>query len=62
MDHCRKRLHKLDYAEINDWSIPLPIIHSTNVIRTANPSDVMRILTKRIAVPTRRPRPLGYKS
>jgi len=51
VDHCRKRLHKLGYAEINDWSIPLPIIHSTEVLRTADPGDIMRILTKRIAPP-----------
>ncbi|MGB3612389.1 MAG: hypothetical protein WBA10_01255, partial [Elainellaceae cyanobacterium] len=51
VDNCRRRLHKLGYAEVNDWSIPLPIVHSTEVLRTADPGDVMRILTKRIAPP-----------
>ncbi|MGF1514905.1 MAG: hypothetical protein ACFB5Z_14585 [Elainellaceae cyanobacterium] len=51
VDNCRLRLHKLGYADPNDWSIPLPIIRSTEVIRAARPGDIMRILTKRIAKP-----------
>ena len=59
VDNCRLRLHKLGYAvraafpkeAPNDWSIPLPIIRSTEVIRAARPGDVMRVLTKRIAKP-----------
>ncbi|MBT9315061.1 hypothetical protein [Leptothoe spongobia] len=34
-------LHKLNYAEPNDWSQPLP---------TGRPNEVMAILTKRIRV------------
>ncbi|NEZ55958.1 hypothetical protein [Adonisia turfae] len=34
-------LHKLNYAEPNDWSKPLP---------TGRPNEVMAILTKRIRV------------
>ena len=36
-----KLLHKLGYAEPNDWSRPLP---------TGQPNEVMAILTKRIRV------------
>lgn len=36
-----KLLHKLNYAEPNDWSIPLP---------TGRPSEMMAILTKRVRV------------
>lgn len=51
VDQCRLRLHKLGYADPNDWSLPLPIIRSTEVVRAARPGDIMRILTKRIPVP-----------
>ncbi len=34
-------LHKLNYAEPNDWSQPLP---------TGRPNEVMAILTKRVRV------------
>ncbi len=51
VDNCRLRLHKLGYADPNDWSVPLPIIRSTEVVRAARPGDVMRILTKRIPKP-----------
>ncbi|MGB3616371.1 MAG: hypothetical protein WBA10_21445 [Elainellaceae cyanobacterium] len=59
VDNCRLRLHKLGYAvraafpkeAPNDWSLPLPIIRSTEVVRAARPGDIMRILTKRIAKP-----------
>jgi len=51
VDNCRLRLHKLGYADPNDWSLPLPIIRSTEVVRAARPGDIMRILTKRIAKP-----------
>ena len=33
-----KRLHKLSYAEVNEWSKPMP---------TASPNEVMVILTKK---------------
>ena len=36
-----KLLHKLNYAEPNDWSRPLP---------TGQPNEVMAILTNRIRV------------
>ncbi|NEP55322.1 MAG: hypothetical protein F6K65_43695 [Moorea sp. SIO3C2] len=36
-----KLLHKLNYAEVNDWSKPLP---------TGRPNEVMAILTCRIRV------------
>ena len=36
-----KLLHKLNYAEVNDWSKPLP---------TGRPNEVMAILTRRIRV------------
>ncbi len=35
------QLHKLGYAEPNDWSQPMP---------TGRPNEVMAILTKRISV------------
>lgn len=36
-----KQLHKLNYAEPNDWSRPLP---------TGQPNEVMAILTKKVKV------------
>ncbi len=36
-----KQLHKLGYAEPNDWSLPMP---------TGRPNEVMAILTRRVAV------------
>ena len=36
-----KQLHKLNYAEPNDWSRPLP---------TGQPNEVMAILTKKVRV------------
>ncbi|MEM7065331.1 MAG: hypothetical protein AAF572_19485 [Cyanobacteria bacterium P01_B01_bin.77] len=36
-----KELHKLNYAEANDWSRPLP---------TGQPNEVMAILTKKVRV------------
>ena len=36
-----KQLHKLNYAEPNDWSKP---------ISTGHPNEVMVILTKRVAL------------
>ena len=36
-----KQLHKLKYAEANDWSRPLP---------TGQPNEVMAILTKKVRV------------
>lgn len=48
VDNCRLRLHQLGYADPNEWSIALPIIRSTEVIRAAAPGEIMRILTKRI--------------
>ena len=36
-----KLLHKLNYAEPNDWSKPLP---------TGRPNEMMAILTKRVRV------------
>jgi hypothetical protein len=34
-----KHLHKLRYAEANDWSEPMP---------TGRPNEVMAVLTKRV--------------
>ena len=34
-----KLLHKLDYAEPNDWSKPMP---------TGEPNEVMSVLTRRV--------------
>ena len=36
-----KLLHKLNYAEPNDWSRPLP---------TGRPNEVMAILTKKVKI------------
>ncbi|MEO0868990.1 MAG: hypothetical protein AAFY17_11190 [Cyanobacteria bacterium J06642_11] len=36
-----KLLHKLNYAEPNDWSRPLP---------TGQPNEVMAILTKKVRI------------
>ncbi|MGD1855630.1 MAG: hypothetical protein ACFB2W_15420 [Leptolyngbyaceae cyanobacterium] len=36
-----KQLHKLNYAEPNDWSRPLP---------TGQPNEVMAILTRKVRV------------
>ncbi|MGD1857706.1 MAG: hypothetical protein ACFB2W_26015 [Leptolyngbyaceae cyanobacterium] len=36
-----KQLHKLNYAEPNDWSRPLP---------TGQPNEVMAILTRKVRI------------
>lgn len=36
-----KQLHKLGYAEPNDWSLPMP---------TGRPNEVMAILTRRVGL------------
>ena len=48
IESCRNRLYTLGYAQLIEWSRPLPIIQSGEVIRNARPDEVMRILTKRI--------------
>ncbi|MGF1538373.1 MAG: hypothetical protein ACFB4J_18075 [Elainellaceae cyanobacterium] len=51
VDNCRLSLHRLGYADPNDWSIPLPITRTTEVIHAADPGEILRILTKRIPLP-----------
>ena len=39
VDQTIKLLHRLDYAEPNDWSKPMP---------TGEPDEVMSVLTRRV--------------
>lgn len=54
VNSCRNRLYTLGYAQLTEWSRPLPIVRSQEVIRSARPDEVMRILTKRIPLPSQR--------
>ena len=47
VNNCRDSLHKLGYAHPSDWSDPIPLSHSS-FLRSLTPTDVMRIVTKRI--------------
>ena len=51
VDNCRDSLHKLGYAHPSEWSIPMPLAGNTGILRGLTPSDVLRILTKRIRLP-----------
>jgi len=53
VDNCRDRLHMLGYATPGEWSYPIPMGNTNGVLRGLTPTDVMRILTKRIALPQR---------
>ena len=50
VNNCRDSLHKLGYARPDEWSQPIPLAGS-GIIRGLAPTDVMRILTKRIPLP-----------
>ena len=45
---CRHELHLRGYAEPNDWSIPLRLLHTAEILRGQHFNDVMRVLRKRI--------------
>lgn len=45
---CRHELHLRGYAEPNDWSIPLKLLHTAETLRSQHPNDVMRVLRRRI--------------
>ena len=51
VDNCRNRLHMLGYAEPREWSQILPLNNPDGILRGLTPTDVMRILTKRITLP-----------
>ncbi|MGF1513986.1 MAG: hypothetical protein ACFB5Z_09875 [Elainellaceae cyanobacterium] len=53
VNNCRDRLHTLGYAEPREWSQPLPLSNTGGILRGLTPTDVMRILTKRISIPQR---------
>ncbi len=53
VNNCRDRLHLLGYAEPHEWSQPIPMVNTDGVLRGLTPTDVMRILTKRITLPRR---------
>ena len=52
VNNCRDALHQLGYAHPSEWSDAIPLTHS-NILRGLTPTDVMRILTKRISLPRR---------
>ncbi len=54
VNNCRHELHLRGYAEPNDWSIPLKLLHTAGVLRGQHPNDIMRVLRKQI-----RPRQLS---
>ncbi|MGF1515255.1 MAG: hypothetical protein ACFB5Z_16365 [Elainellaceae cyanobacterium] len=51
VNNCRDRLHQLGYAHPSEWSQPLPMSNTGGILRGLTPTDVMRILTKRISLP-----------
>ena len=51
VNNCRDRLHQLGYAHPSDWSQALPLGSADGILRGLTPTDVMRILTKRISLP-----------
>ncbi|MGB3612530.1 MAG: hypothetical protein WBA10_01960, partial [Elainellaceae cyanobacterium] len=51
VNDCRNRLHLLGYAEPREWSQILPLGNPEGILRGLTPTDVMRILTKRISLP-----------
>ncbi|MGB3615031.1 MAG: hypothetical protein WBA10_14660 [Elainellaceae cyanobacterium] len=48
VNNCRHELHLRGYAEPNDWSIPLRLLNTTEVLRSQHPNDIMRVLQKRV--------------
>ena len=53
VNNCRDSLHALGYAHPSEWSHPMPLAGNSGLIRGLTPTDVMRILTKRITLPPR---------
>ncbi|MGB3614684.1 MAG: hypothetical protein WBA10_12900 [Elainellaceae cyanobacterium] len=51
VDNCRASLHALGYARPDEWSQPIPLAGNSGILRGLTPTDVMRILTKRIPLP-----------
>ena len=51
VNNCRDRLHQLGYAHPSEWSQLLPIGDRNGILQGLTPTDVMRILTKRITLP-----------
>ncbi|MEO0407710.1 MAG: hypothetical protein AAF289_10195 [Cyanobacteria bacterium P01_A01_bin.135] len=41
---CRHELHLRGYAEPNDWSIPLKLLRTAEILRGQHPNDIMRVL------------------
>ena len=50
VNNCRDSLHALGYARPDEWSQPMPMT-TGGILRGLTPTDVMRILTKRIPLP-----------
>ncbi|MGF1537505.1 MAG: hypothetical protein ACFB4J_13620 [Elainellaceae cyanobacterium] len=48
VNNCRHELHIRGYAEPNDWSIPLKLLHTADVLRGQHPNDIMRVLRRRV--------------
>lgn len=51
VNNCRDSLHALGYARPDEWSQPIPLAGHSGIIRGLTPTDIMRILTKRIPLP-----------
>ena len=51
VNNCRDTLHKLSYARPDEWSDPIPLSNTNMGLRGLTPTDVMRILTKRVSLP-----------
>ncbi len=48
VNNCRHELHTRGYAEPNDWSNPIKMLNTAEVMRGQHPNDVMRVLRKRV--------------
>ncbi len=51
VNNCRDALHKLGYAHPSEWSAAIPLAGNSGILQGLTPTDVMRILTKRIRLP-----------
>ena len=48
INNCRHELHLRGYAEPNDWSQPMRMVNTAEVLRSQHPNNMMRVLSKRI--------------
>ncbi|MEO0407393.1 MAG: hypothetical protein AAF289_08600 [Cyanobacteria bacterium P01_A01_bin.135] len=45
---CRHELYLRGYAEANEWSEPMRMVNTAQVLRSQHPNNMMRVLSKRV--------------